>query len=564
MFRKILFFLFVLGLYQSSIMAQTNGCLDVLINQINPTCFGGDDGAIELTPQNGVPPYTYNINGISGGPFTGSTTYGDLPVGTYSIVVMDADTCDGDFFVIIVEPAHLDVVTILATDATCGDANGSITVDVAGGTGLLTYQWDTSTGNQTTSTATGLVAGTYTVIVTDENGCTAATTVVINDSPGPGVILVVTNVSCNGDTDGTIQAVVNDPGPLTYNWGNGLPPVATITDIPSGNYCVTVVIGNNCETTACADLLEPSEIIVDISITNPSVGNDGQIVATVTGGTSPYTFDWSNGSTAPLITGLSPGTYSLTVSDANGCVGFVNDIVLQTFDFDIVTTDVDCNGDNTGSIQLIPNTATPPFTFSWNGPSGFSATEQNINNLFAGTYTVIIVDGNSETISYTITILENSPMVVSVGFPALCSGDPLMVNLSVTGGTPPYTFDWGGLNPDDLPAGSFTVTITDANACELIYSDMVADPAPIDIVLTTTNPTCNGANGCIDLTVTGGTPPYDYLWSIGTTTEDICGLAEGTYNVSVIDANNCEAVKDIILIAIGGPVITLMGFSCCL
>ncbi len=562
MFKKLLLPFILLCFYQTSVMAQTNGCLDLQVDVDFAAC-AGDGGFVTLSATNGIPPYNYTgFGSVPGGQFTTPVTLGPLDQGTYTIVVMDSDTCDADAVFTIVEPVPITIDAVLVQEASCFANDGAIVIETFGGTPPYTFIW--APGGQTTQNINNLGQGNYTVTVTDNNNCTAVQTVLVFGNDNLDFSISTIDVLCNGDANGSIEAIVA-PGsgfpPYFYVWDNGLGGLTSpiITGLPAGTYCVTITDDSNCQSSGCAVITEPQALLVDVITIDPSPGTGGQITAIAIGGTPPIAYEWNNGSPSNTITDLPAGTYTVTVTDSNGCVSEV-DVLLQSSAVDFTVTNVDCNGDNTGAIDLdILATLPPPLTFLWQGPGGFTSTEQNIDNLFAGTYILEITDGNNETNGYQVDVLESPQIFAVVSLPFLCHGDPLVATITVSGGTAPYTFDWGGLDPNDLPVGPYSVTVTDASNCTFVYNDVASEPEEIVITYTVNNSTCNGANGCIEPVVTGGVPGYTYTWSNGTTTPTICGLAAGTYSLTVNDANGCFATKDVEVLEIGGPIVMMSG-----
>ncbi|MBL7807167.1 MAG: SprB repeat-containing protein, partial [Saprospiraceae bacterium] len=270
----------------------------------------------------------------------------------------------------------------------------------------------------------------------------------------------------------------------------------------------------------------------------------GSIDLTVSGGTSPYTYAWSNSKTTQDISGLAAGTYTVTVTDAAGCTKTTSVTINQPSALSLSTTKVNvkCNGGNTGSIDLTVTGGTPGYTYIWTN----AATTQDISNLTAGTYTVTVTDANACTKTISTTITQPSALsLTSTQKNLLCygatDGD---IDLSVSGGTSPYTYSWSnGATVQDLwniGAGTYTVTVTDANACTKTLSATITQPAEIILTKTITDVKCAGqSNGAIDLTVSGGSPGFKYSWSNSATTQDISNLAAGTYTVTVTDVNGC-------------------------
>ncbi|MEG9326955.1 T9SS type A sorting domain-containing protein [Salinimicrobium catena] len=293
-------------------------------------------------------------------------------------------------------------------------------------------------------------------------------------------------------------------------------------------------------------------------------GSDGAIDITVSGGEAPYTYEWSKvgggfSASTEDVSGLSAGTYNVTITDANDCPFTLEGIVisepseLQLTEDSVVA--VTCFEFDDGSIGISVVGGTPPYLFAWLGPDGYTADTEDIEDLFAGTYGVTVTDNNGCTAELSdILVGEPEELVATLDnfVDASCFGlNDGSIDISVTGGTSPYTFSWTGPNgfeadTEDLVellTGEYDVTVTDANQCEALLSDiLIGEPDElVASVVAVTDATCAGfANGAIDISVTGGTTPYTYLWSNGAITQDLSGISAGSYSVTVTDANGCE------------------------
>ena len=278
--------------------------------------------------------------------------------------------------------------------------------------------------------------------------------------------------------------------------------------------------------------------------------SDGSIDISVSGGTPDYTYLWSNGETTQDISGLAAGFYSVTVTDANGCTDTIDNIEITEPDELMAelddTTNVSCNGDSDGAIDISVSGGTPDYTYLWSN----GETTQDISGLAAGFYSVTVTDANgcTDTID-NIEITEPDELMAEVDdiTNATCNGElDGAIDISVSGGTPDYTYLWSnGATTQDLTgvaAGLYSVTVTDANGCtDTIDNIEIEDPSTLEAeVDDITDVSCNGfTDGAIDISVSGGTPDYTYLWSNGETTQDVTGLEAGMYSVTITDANGC-------------------------
>lgn len=274
--------------------------------------------------------------------------------------------------------------------------------------------------------------------------------------------------------------------------------------------------------------------------------------------------------TGTSITGLSTGTYSVTISNTSpSCTGTISAVITQPAPLTTSTslTNPPCNGGN-GSINLSVSGGTAPYTFLWSN----AATTEDLSTIPAGTYYVTVTDTKNCTVLDTAVLTQPTAGLTVTGTANNVScygGTTGTINITVSGGTVPYTYDWGGgITTEDrngLTAGSYNVMVTDANGCKGNASFTITQPTAMNLSVSVINPTCADINppiysiydGMIDLTVSNGTSPYTYAWTgpagFTAATQDITALAPGTYNVTVSDANGCTAtISAIVLVATTG------------
>jgi len=550
----------------SATITQPVAALTLGTTQTNVLCFGASTGAINLTPAGGTAPYTYLW---SNGAITQNLS--GIPAGTYTVVVNDVNGsiggCTATTTVTIVQPSAAVTLNTTQTNVFCnGAATGNIDLTPTGGTAPYTYIWSNGAITQDLSS---LTAGTYTVIVRDANGttggCTATTSVTITQPPTPvSITFTRVNVLCNGGATGSIDITPAGGSPgYTYSWSNGA-TTQDITGLTAGTYTVTVNdiagVTSGCTATLNVTITQPAAAL-STSFTQVNVlcnsGVTGSINLSVAGGTAPYSYLWSNGAVTQDISALAAGTYSVVVNDANGslggCTASTSVIITQpAAALTLVATQVNvlCFGGPTGSIDLSPAGGTAPYTYLWSN----GAITQDLSGLVAGTYSVNVRDANgttggcAATTSVTITQPAAAVSLATTQINILCNGGNTgAINLTVAGGTLPYTYTWSnGAITEDLSAitaGNYTVMVNDANGiaggCASIASVTITQPAaPLTLNTTQVNVLCNaGLTGSIDLTPSGGTAPYTYSWSNGAITQDLTGIAAGTYTVIVNDAN---------------------------
>ena len=526
----------------SPIVLTTNG-------SGNLTCNGDSNGSITANASGGTGQISYSwSNGNSG------ATISNLTAGTYTVTATDANGCTETSTTEITQPTQI-IATTTSTDTNCGATDGTASVSASGGTPGYTYAWS---NGQTNQNITDLAAGTYTVTVTDAIGCTTTSSVTIQDSATPiNISSTPNNTTTVGGNDGAINIVVTGgSGNFTYAWSNGA-TTQNISGLTAGCYTVTVTDGNGCTETNTTCIVDPTSITVTVTTTeNGCSGNDtGTATANPSDGTAPYTYMWAtNGGfqlgTTQTITGLTNGTYNVTVTDANGVQGISSGEVTGSGGVGSSATAVNivCAGDMNGSATANGIGGAPGYQYLWSN----GATTQNINGLTAGTYTVTVTDLAGCTSTSSVTISEPtaiSPTGTGTN-PTTAGGMDGSINLTVTGGTPGYTFLWSNgattQNISGLSAGCYTVTITDANGCTATNETCITDPTMITVTVTTTENGCMGNNmGTATANPSGGTAPYTYMWETVTgfplgTTQTITGLTNGTYNVTVTDANGVQ------------------------
>lgn len=527
------------------------------------SCNGGTNASASVTAGGGTGTYSYNW-APSGG--TGSTAIG-LGAGTYTVTVTDANGCTATATATVTQPATLTATMGAPVNATCnGGANGSATVTPAGGTGPYTYVWAPNGG--TGATGTALAAGSYTVTITDVNGCQTAASVTITQ---PAVVSGTTSAvqSTCGSANGSATVVPSGgTGPYTYAWAPSGGTAATATGLISGNYTVTITDANGCTGTATVNVPNAANPVATITAsTNVTCfgAADGTASASASGGTGPYTWAWApTGGTTANATALGPNTFTCTVTDANGCTATATVTITEppALAASLVSqTDVLCFGGNTGAATVTVAGGTNPMTYAW-APSG--GTAATATGLAAGTYTCTVTDANNCTTTQTVTITAPPQLTLAVaGFDATCSGacDGQVVVIP-SGGTQPFSFLWntGCTSPscNNMCAGSYSITVTDANGCIASDSTAVNEPAVLVTATTATPATCSQQNGTATVTPSGGTGPYTYVWSpAGGTGATTTGLGAGTYTVVVTDANGCTATDSATIGSINSVVVAV-------
>jgi hypothetical protein len=504
----------------------------------SPTCVGNDDGSISIVVVSGTAPYSYIwSNGMTVEDISG------LSSGVYQVTITDTKECKYVRSETLSPPVPISS-TMLLTDVKCFSGNdGIVDLSVSGGKSPYTYAWSNGKTNQDLS---GLTAGTYYVSIKDDNNCVQLDTAVIAEPLLLQIAISPSNLTCNGSNDGSIDVTVS--GGTTgylYAWSNG----ATSQDLSalSANaYHVTVTDFNNCMASVSTTLTEPPSLNASVTSKNVScnAGNDGSLDLTPSGGTSPYTYLWSNGATSEDIMALFAGTYDLTLTDANNCQLSTSGTVTEptALALSAISADVKCFGGNNGSVSLSISGGTSPYKYIWNNAS----TTKDLSGLIKGTYAVTVTDDNNCSIQASSVVNEPTLLVLShTSINVQCNaGNDGSIDLSVSGATPGYTYKWsnGSTSQDvsTLVKGTYSVTVTDANLCSETRTINITEPTALNLSKSLNHVQCkNGNDGSINITPSGGTTPYKYLWSNGATSQDLIGLKAGTYSVTLTDNQSC-------------------------
>ena len=365
-------------------------------------------------------------------------------------------------------------VTETHADAACGENNGSIDLTVDGGVAPITFVWSNGVGN--IEDQANLAPGIYEVTITDGTGCAANLSIEIIGTGELQADILATMVSCYEGNDGSINvAMVNGLAPFAYAWTGGIGNISNPTNLTADSYNVTITDANGCSVFTGANVNQPQELIITIdSDGGGCAGELGSATANVNGGTTPYQYAWSTGVTTATINDLAVGTYTITITDDNGCT-IEDEVTINTSSNLIVSiekTDVSCYLDTDGTATVSVIGGQPGYTYLWS---------------------------NGQT-NATITNLE---------------------------------------------AGSYTVTITDGAGCIGIQTIAIISPPELQLTTVSTEVTPNGNDGTATVTATGGTLPYQYIWSNGQMIATATGLSVGNYFVTVIDDNGCFVIDQV-------------------
>lgn len=535
----------------------------------NVTCNGLCNGTATATPSGGSPGYTYSWNTT---PVQTTQTATGLCAGTYVCTITDSHLCTTTQTVTITQPAAF-TSSQTSTNIMCnGVCNGSASMTTSGGNGSPTYSWNT-TPVQTTSSISGLCAGTYIGTATDASGCTTTQTVTITQPTALTATTSSTPISCSTGCNGTATATASGgTAPYSYSWNTTpVQNTQTATGLCGGTYVCTITDSHTCTITQTVTLTAPSTLTSTQSHTDVTCNGacNGTGTATASGGTGPYAYSWNTTpvQTTQTATGLCAGTYICTITDAQLCTTTQTVTITQpaAFTSSQSSTNILCNGACTGTATITGSGGTGSPTYSWNTTP--AQTTSTATALCAGTYIGTATDGNGCTSTQTVTItqppaLTSSQTHTDVTCNAACNGT---ATVSSAGGTGTPTYSWNTTpaqttaTASNLCAGVFICTVTDGNGCTSSQTVTITQPTALALSATTVSSTCGSANGSIDLTVTGGTTPYSYSWNTTPvqTTEDLTNILAGTYIVTVTDFANCTATLSVTVSNMGSPTITI-------
>lgn len=381
--------------------APGGGCatITVSITGANVACNGAATGTRIATPSGGTSPYTYLWSTI---PSQTTQTASGLVAGSYTVTVTDNDGCTGTNSSTVTEATAI-AITPSSVPTTCGVSNGSASVSVSGGAGSYTYLWSTGT---TTNSISSRPAGTYSVTVTDASGCTAQAFIPIaNSSAATLSISSQTNVSCFGGSDG--GAVIGTSGgtaPFTYNWTPSGGTSLTLSGQEAGTYTLTATDNSGCTSSISVTLTQPNVLVNAITKTNVSCngGADGSITVTAAGGTTSYTYLWSNAATTATINNLSAGGYTVTITDANACTSTGTTTLTQPSALTATMSKINVGCSGGGLAVVTASGGTTPYTYLWSTGS----VNDSITTGTVGTYTVTVTDENACTASGSVVLIS--------------------------------------------------------------------------------------------------------------------------------------------------------------
>lgn len=575
-------------------------------NVTEPSCFGAADGTISVRVSDGTPnpdlskyTFTWNV------PVGNVATLNNLPEGFYSVTVSSENGCEAVASATLFEPLPIvvrdDPQDKVISPATCNGAlDGEITVIPSGGSsasGNYDFVWSNGVSQtSSSSTVSGLDPGEYCVTITDDNGCEFTDCYIVAAEKEISITSLVTDVSCFGETDGSIVVTgsttpTNEEDlPYTFTWSanagaeeTGTPNSSTQDGLVVGTYTVTMRDNDpsgTCETTSTFEIIEPDSLTISVADINnetcndnPSggIGQDGNISVSVSGGTGDYTYEWSHDPSlnAPNADGLTAGDYTLTVRDENDCSKSVNFTIEAPTAPNITSLNddsVSCPNDTDGELTVSAVATAAPITgYQWSTGS----TETTISGLTPDVYTVTVTASDNCQAIDTALVLSPGFVVqdsIALRLPGCPGQNDGQIAVFVSGGTSPYSYRWSTapdnattINPlPALAAGTYSVTVTDANNCTPLVIDNIIlnDPPSIVVDLTVISPvscpddlTCDGEVLAVASYSDGTTGTFNFIWSSGETELDVVNstatqLCRGPQTLTVSDGT-CGVTIDV-------------------
>jgi large repetitive protein len=528
---------------QACVVITQNPALTVNIPAPSTVCNGAST-TISGFANGGQPPYSYSW---STGQLSQSIT---APAGNYTITVSDAIGCTSSASVTISQAAAVSAAPT-ATAVTCfGGSNGLASANASGGTPGYYYSWSPYGGSG--ATATGLMAGTFTVTVTDALGCAISQTVAVTQPLAiSATVTVNNNVGCFGGSNGS--ATVNSSGGTPayfYSWSPYGGNAQTASNLGAGTFTVTITDIYGCMQKAQTVITQPAILTGSVSATSNvscNGGANGSGTVAGSGGTPGYTYAWSpSGATTATANNLAAGTHTATITDANGCTTQVLVTINQPTPLSAsvsTSNNVSCNGGNNGSATVSAAGGTGPYTYSWNtNPVQTTATATNLG---IGTYVATVTDSKGCVVSANSVTITQPPVLTVSATPtsSISCNSTIIISASASGGSGSYFYSWNTGSTNDsitVGTGTYSVTVTDGAGCNAGTTVSVqASNSTLSSSITPPATLCNGASTTLTMNASGGFGGYSYLWSTGATSTSIITVA-GNYCCTVTDGGGCQ------------------------
>ncbi|WP_186826729.1 PKD domain-containing protein [Psychroserpens burtonensis] len=457
------------------------------------SCFGANDGTIGITVEGGTSAYTYSWT-LDGLPFSANEDLSNLGPGTYEITATDVNNCGPIIQNFLIEEPPLLVVSLDAqTNVLCfGESTGAIAINVVGGRPDYIYSWIGPSGfTSVNQNIDSLIAGTYTITVTDDSGCTDLLDLEIIQNDEITIDITTTEIECYGDNDAsiTINNITGGVSPYDISWSN-FGTGNNQTNLSAGTYTITITDSENCSRDFPIIIEEAPIFLIDPVVTQMSCSgeNDASIVLNFVGGIAPVTVVWNDDASAGVErNNLAPGTYSVTITDGTPCTIEDSFTIFNILPLEVsanVTNALDCDDTNSGAINLLIEGGTPPFSFIWSN----GETTEDLENSPPNNYTVLVTDFNGCEIEGSWTVNRFEPLAVLVDTQSEVDCEAQIVNqifvAIASGGVPPFQFNWSsgtvsGTNNELMTTdenGLVILEVIDSLGCSTNFSFNVETP----------------------------------------------------------------------------------------
>jgi large repetitive protein len=549
------------------------------LTPFSPLCNAACSGSIAtvLAGAQGTVSYNWAPTGAGSDP-------NNLCAGNYTLTAIDAAGCQLSSVATLTNPPAI-LANVTTTNPSCSAiCNGSAISSPANAVGTVTYSWiPTGPPTFTTQSISALCGGSYTLLIQDGNGCSAVQAFTLTN-PQPLNLNVTSAPATCGASNGSISVLPTGGTPTyTFAWSPSVATGSTASGLGAGVYTVTVNDANNCTNSITIPLSNSngpasapvtSSSITCFGLCNATASID---VNTIIGGTPGYSIAWISPPSSTTVnpqTNLCAGSYSAQVTDANNCILFSGVTITQPSSVSINPTVglPTCNGICNGTVGLNTIGGTPNYSFNW---SPAAANSETIANVCAGTVTVVITDANSCAFTHTVNVPATQNILASISTSSnqcfsSCSATAA-VNITGSPGNPinPTNINWSngqvGFTANSLCAGIYSVVITDQAGCNNTFTTSILAPSQITAVSTVTLPGCNMCNGISVVTANGGSGPYTYSWTSGSSSQTASNLCAGLYQVIITDNNLCTYVQNVPVsnsTGITGETFTVVNESC--
>ena len=508
---------------------------------VHLSCTNSNDGQLSVSGTGGISPYIYSWADTT----LLDSTRGQLISSNYIAYLTDSNNCMDSIVVNVSQPLAIEITATINHHLCFADSAASISIDsIYGGVGGYDILWET---NETTFVIANLYQDSISLNISDSTNCEQYFSFSVLSPEALAISFAANQISCFGANDGFINSMISGGvGGYQYLWSNN-DTTANIYNLPQGAYVLSVQDSNGCILSNQVGVSNPNPLISVFSINMPVScygGSNGLLAVNSSGGTSPYTYVWSNGDSTSTNDSLNSGMYYLITTDDNNCTNqssaFVNEPTPISYNSQHI--EPSCVGYTDGQVIVNAFGGNAPYHHYWNSVDTLSYIIGSM-----GVYTDSILDANncllvvSEAITDPQDILIN-PLVLDVSCFGSADGT---IQLQISGGNAPYSFNWSNgdtlILTDSLVAATYFVSVSDANTCVKSDSIIVNQPlSDIQISSIITNTSCSySADGMIDISVSGGSTPYTFLWNNSVITEDLINLSAANYSLTVTDASSC-------------------------